>query len=337
LEIKILYSVIILLLLIFSGLFSGSETALFSLSSIQRERLKRNNNKKSLIIHKLLSRPRALIVTILIGNDMVNIAASVIATSLFVSISLEYGEWIAVAVMAPLTLIFSEVIPKTLAITYNEKFAPFISIPLNIFSKIIFPIKFILYNISIILAKIIGFKKQHVSTAIMEDEFRALVDQSHESGEINKAERDLIHNVFEFSDTHAFEVMTPLNKIYSLSQDITIEKAIKTIQKNKYLRIPIYNNRPENIVGILYIKDLLKINSLKQNGKIKITQKIYRKPFFVSENIKIDELFHILKKKRIHIAICINKQNKVTGLVTMEDLLEELFGEIYDEYDGELN
>ncbi len=335
-EIKILYSVTILLLLIFSGFFSGSETALFSLSSIQRERIKRKNKKKSLIINKLLSRPRALIVTILIGNDMVNIAASVIATSFFVSISKEHGDWLAMAVMTPLTLIFAEVIPKTIAITYNEKFAPLISVPLNIFSKIIFPIKFLLYNISITLAKIIGFKKQHASTAIMEDEFRTLVDQSHESGELNKAERDLIQNVFEFNDTHAFEVMTPLDEIFSLSEDVTIEKAINNIKQTKYLRIPVYKYRPENIVGILYTKDLLKINSLKRNGNIKIIQKIYRKPYFISENIKIDELFHILKKKRIHIAICLNKQGKVTGLVTMEDLLEELFGEIYDEYDREL-
>lgn len=336
-ELKILlYIAIIIFSLICSGFFSGSETALFSLSSIQRERIKRNNSKKSLLINKLLSRPRALIVTILIGNDMVNIVVSVVATSLFVSVFKEHGQWIAVSVVMPVTLIFAEVIPKTLAMTYNEKIAPFIIVPLHFFSKLIFPLKFILYNFSITLSKIMGFeKRQGSSTAIMEDEFRALVDQSHEIGELNKEERDLIHNVFEFSDTHAFEVMTPLNEIFSLSENTKIEEAIKTVQHSRFLRIPIYKDRFDNIVGILYTKDLLKIKPVKYNGN-KTIQKIYRKPFFVSDNIKIDELFHILKQKRIHIAICIDKQGKVTGLVTMEDLLEELFGEIYDEYDQEL-
>jgi len=327
---------IILLLLIFSGFFSGSETALFSLSSIQRERIKRTGHKKSLLINKLLSRPRKLIVTILIGNDMVNIAASVIAASLFVSFNKDHGEWITLAVMTPVTLIFAEVIPKTLGLTYNERIAPFISLPLYFFSKLIFPLRFILYNISILLSKIAGFEKRHISTAIMEDEFRALVDQSHESGEINRAERDLIHNVFEFSDTQAFEIMTPLNEIFSLSEDMTIDRAVKSVQQSRFLRIPVYRNRFDNIVGILYTKDLLKMNPGKFNENEKIIQKIYRTPFFVDENIKTDDLFHILKKKRIHIAICINKQGKVTGLLTMDDLLGELFGEIHDEYDREL-
>ncbi len=327
---------IILLLLIFSGFFSGSETALFSLSSIQRERIKRTGNKKALLINKLLSRPRKLIVTILIGNDMVNIAASVIAASLFVSLNKEHGEWIAIAVMTPVTLIFAEVIPKTLAITYNEKVAPFVSKPLYFFSQLIFPLRFILYNISIMISKIAGFEKHHISTTIMEDEFRALVDQSHESGEINRAERDLIHNVFEFSDTHAFEIMTPLNEIFSLSEDMTIERAVKAVQQSRFLRIPVFRNRFDSIVGILYTKDLLKINTTKSGSAENTIQKIYRKPFFINENIKTDDLFHILKKKRIHIAICMNKQGKVTGLLTMDDLLGELFGEIHDEYDREL-
>ena len=231
------YAGILLILLIFSGFFSGSETALFSLSQIQRERIKRKNNNKGLLINKLLSRPRKLIVTILIGNDMVNIASSVIAASLFVSFNKDYGEWIAMAVMTPLTLIFAEVVPKTLAMTYNERVAPFICGPLHLFSKLIFPIRLILYNISVTLAKIAGFEKHHVSTTIMEDEFRALVDQSHESGEINRAERDLIHNVFEFSDTQAFEIMTPLNEIFSLSEDMTIERAVKAVQAE-----PVFKN-----------------------------------------------------------------------------------------------
>jgi putative hemolysin len=324
---------IIMILLVFSGFFSGSETALFSLSSIQRERIKRTDYKKALLINKLLSRPRKLIVSILIGNDMVNIAASVIATSLLVSFYNDNGEWIAMAIMTPVTLIFAEVIPKTLAMTYNERVAPLVSKPLYFFSQLIFPLRFLLYNISVIISKIAGFEKRNISSAIMENEFRELVDQSHESGEINRAERDLIHNVFEFSDTCAFEVMTPLNEIFSLSDDSTIDIAVKAVQQRLFLRIPVYRNRFDNIVGILYAKDLLKVNMGKSGAGEMTIRQIYRKPFFVDENIKTDDLFHILKKKRVHIAICINRQGRVTGLLTMEDLLGELFGEIYDEHD----
>jgi len=117
---------------------------------------------------------------------------------------------------------------------------------------------------------------------------------------------------------------------------MTIDRAVKSVQQSRFLRIPVYRNRFDNIVGILYTKDLLKMNPGKFNENEKIIQKIYRTPFFVDENIKTDDLFHILKKKRIHIAICINKQGKVTGLLTMDDLLGELFGEIHDEYDREL-
>lgn len=321
------------MLLIFSGFFSGSETALFSLSSIQREQIKKTGDKKSILINKLLSRPRKLIVTILIGNDMVNIAASVFAASLFMSFNKEHGEWIAIAVMTPVTLIFAEVVPKTLAMTYNEKVAPLICGPLHLFSKLILPIRFILYHISVLLSKFAGFEKHHISAVIMEDEFRALVDQSHKNGEIKRAERDIIHNVFEFSNTCAFEIMTPLEEIFALPEDMTIEKAVKAVQQSRFLRIPVYRDHLNNIAGILYTKDLLKINTTKPGGKENTIREICRIPFFIDEKIKTDDLFHILKKKRIHIAICINKQEKVTGLLTMDDLLGELFGEIHDEFD----
>ena len=325
---------LIIFLLIFSGLFSGSETALFSLSLLQRERLRKSGNKRAALIDKLLLRPRRLIITILMGNDMVNIAASVIATYFFVSLFGEHGKWLAIAAMLPLTLIFAEVIPKTLGITHNERIAPLISVPLNTFAKLILPFRWIFIKLTDCFIKLLGIEKHKPSHTIMEDDFRDMVDLSYKDGELKIVERDLIHNVFEFSDTHVFEVMTPKENIFCLPHNMDTESIIKVVKKNHYSRIPVFKENVDNIIGILYAKALLKVVTKQQyKGKAKLLPGICRRPYFIKENMKIDEVFYSMQQQRTHIAICLNEQGKVSGLVTLEDLLEELFGEIYDEYD----
>ena len=324
---------LIIFLLIFSGFFSGSETALFSLSLLQRERLRKSGNKRAALIDKLLLRPRRLIVTILMGNDMVNIAASVIATYLFVSLFGEHGKWVAIAAMLPLTLIFAEVIPKTLGVTHNERIAPLISAPLNTFAKLISPLRWIFIKLTDCFIKLLGIEKHKPSPTIMEDDFRDMVDLSYKDGELKIVERDLIHNVFEFSDTHVFEVMTPKENIFCLPYDMDAESIVKSVKQNHYSRIPVFKGNINNIIGILYAKALLKVVTKKYKGKAKLLPGICRTPYFIKENMKIDEVFYSMQQQRTHIAICLNEQGKVSGLVTLEDLLEELFGEIYDEND----
>ena len=335
-ELSILIKIIIIFfLLLFSGFFSGSETAMFSLSLMQRERIKRSGNKRAVLIEKLLSQPKRLIITILMGNDLVNIAASVFATYLFVSLIGEYGKWATIAIMTPLTLIFAEIIPKTFCVAHNERVAPFVSGPLYLFSRLIAPLRWIFNESANLIIKFSGFEKRKAPPAIMEDDFRDMVDISHEDGELKKMEKELIHNVFEFSDTNVFEVMTPLDKIFCLTEDMDIETIITRVKDSHFSRIPVRKKNINDITGILYVKDLLKIKIKKISSETKPFPKICRKPFFIQETTKIDELFYILKQKHTHIAICLNKQGKVSGLVTMEDLLEELFGEIYDEHDTE--
>ena len=335
-ELSILIKIIIIfLLLLFSGFFSGSETAIFSLSLMQRERIKRSGNKRAALIEKLLSQPKRLIITVLMGNDLVNIAASVVATYLFVSLVGEHGKWAVIAIMTPATLIFAEIIPKTFCVAHNERIAPFVSGPLYLFSKLITPLRWVFNESANLIIKFSGFEKQKAPAAIMEDDFRDMVDLSHEDGELKKMEKELIHNVFEFSDTNVFEVMTPLDKMFCLTEDMDIETIITRVKDSHFSRIPVCKENINNITGILYIKDILKIKINKISCKTKPLPKICRKPFFIPETTKIDELFYILKQKHTHIAICLNEQGEVSGLVTMEDLLEELFGEIYDEHDTE--
>jgi putative hemolysin len=324
---------LIFFLLIFSGLFSGSETALFSLTLLQRERLRKSGNKRAALIDKLLLRPRRLIVTILMGNDLVNIAASVIATYFFVSLLGEHGKWLTIAIMTPLTLILAEVIPKTIGVTHNEKIAPLISAPLNTFAKLISPLRWIFIKLTDCFMKLSGMEKYKPSPTIMEDDFRDMVDLSYKNGELKIVERDLIHNVFEFSDTHVSEVMIPKENMFCLHHDMDAESIVKFVKKNHYSRIPVFKENINNIIGILYVKDLLKVVTKKYKGKAELLPGICRRPYFIQENKKIDEVFYSMKQQRTHIAICLTEQGKVSGLITLEDLLEELFGEIYDEHD----
>jgi putative hemolysin len=326
----------IFILIIFSGFFSGSETALFSLSLIQRERLKKGSNKKNTLIYNLLSNPRELIITILMGNDMINITASVIAANLFVSLlGIEHGRWAAIAVMTPITLIFAEIIPKTLFVVHNERIAPYISIPVYWFSKFITPLRWIFDRGAGVIIKMLGIGKHEPNPPVMEEDFLDMVDLSHEDGELHLSERDLIHNVFEFSDKNIFEVMTPIEKMFTLPHDMETTEIIKQVKGNLHSRVPVYKTNPDNIAGILYAKDLLKVDLKKLKGSKKLLPLIWRKPYFVSEGQKVDRLFYILKEKRIHMVMCMNEKGKISGVVTMEDLLEELFGEIYDEHEPE--
>jgi putative hemolysin len=303
---------------------------------IQRERLRRTASKRAALIDKLLKRPRRLIITILMGNDLVNIGASVVAAYLCVSLFGEQGKWIAMVSMTLLTLIFAEVIPKTFCILHNERVAPLVSGPLTVFAKIIRPLHWIFYKIAVLLIKFLGADKTGRSAGtIMEDEFRDMVDLSHQKGELEGAERELIHNVFDFSDTRVHEVMVPAEKMFSLPENIGASDIVRRVKKIRHSRIPIHRDNTGDIVGILYAKDLLKVETEKLKTQTRLLPGLCRKAYFVPETKKIDELFYFFNQKRTHMAMCINARGKVTGLVTMEDLLEELFGEIYDEYDRE--
>jgi len=239
------------------------------------------------------------------------------------------------ALMTPLTLIFAEVIPKTISVNNNEKIAPLVSGFLHLFGTLMTPLIWLFENMANLIIKMTGIEKTTGQEVLMETDFLDMVKMGHEDGELKGIERDLIHNVFEFTDAYVFEVMIPLKKTFLLSYNMKGEEIISYVKKNRFSRIPVYKNQKENIIGILYAKDLLKIDLKKYKDKTGLLQKICRKPYFVQETEKIETLFNILKLRRIHMAICVNEHGKVTGMVSMEDILEELFGEIHDQFDLE--
>jgi putative hemolysin len=286
------------------------------------------------VVNTLISHPKTLIITILVGNDMINIAASVIATSVFSTLYKEMGTWITIAVMTPVTLIFAEVIPKTVAVAYNEKIAPVVTGPLNTFSRIIFPLRYILEIVSEFLIGLFGIHSGEKEPVITEDDFRDMVDLSHKDGELYRLERDLIHNVFEFSDTPVSSVMTPFKNIIAIPSNLEYKELIRRVVHSRHSRLPVYSGSKKNIIGFLHVKDLLKISGTQKKDRTLVSE-LLRQPVFVLDTRMIDDVFYTLKKKRTHIAVCHNMNGDISGLVTMEDLLEELFGEIYDENDME--
>ncbi len=332
-ELIILVKIILIFtLLCFSAFFSGSETALFSLGSVKLFQLKESNHPKASLIQELIEKPRRLLISILVGNECINITASALAASICISLAGTQGKWLAIAIMTPLILVFGEVIPKTIAVSYSEKTSLLVAKPISIFARIIFPIRWIIRIVVDRLTSLLGKQEEKEESIFFEEEFKELVDVGHKEGIIEKEEREMIHKILKFGDTIVSSIMTPRSDMFSLPYDSDIDHIIREINENHFSRIPIYKQEKNNIIGVLNAKDLLTLRN-KQGSTIIST---IRKPYFVPKGKKIQEVLNEFQDKKIHLALVVNEYGSVIGLVTMEDLLEELFGEIYDEFDDEL-
>ncbi len=335
-ETVILIKLIVLaVLLLLSAFFSGSETALFSLGSVRLEKLKESGHPKAKVIETLLERPRRLLISILLGNELVNITASAVAASICISMLGDSGKWVAIAVMIPLLLTFGEILPKTTAIYRSEQCSRVVAGPLSFFARAVFPIRWIIGKIVDGVLRVFGSQAETQESIFREEEIRDLVDVGHQEGVLEKQERELIHKVFRFGDTIVASVMTPKGAVFSLPLQLDPTELLAEVRKERYSRVPIYSGEKNNIVGILNTKDLLALSLERGEGEKINIHRLLRPPHFVPPSKKIDELLRECQKQRIHMAIVVNEYGHCTGLVTVEDLLEEIFGEIYDEYDAE--
>lgn len=334
-------------LLMASAFFAGSETALFSLSRIQREAMATRQDKSSQRLAHLLSHPRRLIVTIIVCNELINIANSSFAATVVAHLLpgvREVGQVIiATAVMVPLILFFGEMTPKSLALRLGERWARVISLPLSLLAFVITPVRILLQWISAGVLAIVGARSMTREEGLREEEFRSLVDVGSEEGELQVAERRLIHNVFEFGDTTVGKVMTPADKVFALPYEMPLGRMVEAIAAERYSRVPIYKTakatrgsdgkRPARgameVVGILLAKDLTGYYWGALEGHT--VQDLLHPVLFVPRTTKCDQLFREFQRKRTHVALVVDEYGRLAGLVTMEDLLEELFGEIADE------
>jgi putative hemolysin len=320
-------------LLCFSAFFSGSETALFSLSRVQRERLARSTSATERYVGTLLRDPRRLIATLLAGNELVNITiASVIAAGLTLLLP-GAGElaliFIALGVTVPLLLLFGEVSPKMIALRSGESWARLAARPLGALAVLITPVRLVVGGLAGLVVRILGGKPSAAPGAIGEAEFRALVDAGSEEGTLEATERRLIHNVFKFGDQTVSEIMTPARKVVSLSFDLPIMRLVSEVARTGLSRIPIHRGRKEDVIGILYAKDLVGTSTGRLKGRT--VKDLLHPPMYVPKTTKCDRLFREFQRNRTHLAMVVDEYGRLVGLVTMEDLLIALFGPLRDD------
>jgi len=336
----LIFEVIALLgFIIFSAFFSGTETALFSLNKLQLKKMqkKEENNWRVKSIIRLLDDPQRTLISILIGNMFVNISASSLATYLAIKFFGNIGIGIASGIMIFIILVFGEIVPKSLAVANAEIVSKKIARPIEIISTGLFPlIKFFKIIISV-LYYFLRMKKNKEKKEITEEDLITLIDVGKDEGVIEEEEKKMIRNIFEFGDTMVKEVMIPRVDMACIHSDTKLNSILKLIKKVGHSRIPVYEETIDNVIGILYAKDLLGIYEQWYTSKEKFDLKqIIRKAYFVPENKKIDDLLDIFQRDKIQIAIAIDEYGGTAGLVTMEDVVEEVVGEIIDEYDTEI-
>ena len=337
-NILLLETIGLMILLALSAFFSGAETALFSLNKLHLKKLQRKEQTLQVeSIVKLLDDPQKTLITILIGNMFVNITASSLATYLAIKLFGNIGVGIASGFMVFMILVFGEVVPKSLAITQAEKISKRVARTIELLSMILFPLVKLLKLLINGLYNLFRMNKNRGKKEITEEDLITLINVGKDEGVIEEQEKKMIKNIFEFGDTTVKEVMIPRVDIDFAPHDISLTSIVNMIKKSGHSRIPVYEGTIDNIIGILYVKDILKIyRKLFQLKEIFDVKKILRKAYFVPENKKIDELLDIFQKDRIQIAIVIDEYSGTDGLVTMEDVLEEIVGEIIDEYDKEI-
>ena len=312
------------ILLLLSGFFSGSETALFALSKLQRKRLERQGRDGSHRVLELLSAPKRLLITILIGNMSVNTLSSATATALCLALFGDAGIGIAVPAMTILLLIFGELTPKVFAVRNCEAFSLRVSSPLSAFGKLVSLPVAIVEPLTDVVIEFLAPAHLKAEPAVTKDELEVLVQMGEEAGEVRQREKELVDYIFEFQETVVREVMTPRVEMDGIKGDWPAEKIRAAIRSSRSARMPVYQKEIDDIDGILYTKRYL------LSGQDEIKDYI-EKPYFIPESKKIQALLQDFREKALSIAIVLDEYGGVVGLVTLEDLLEEIFGEVYDE------
>lgn len=318
-------------LLFLSGFFSASETALISLSKIRLRSMVDEGVKNAKLIEKVLSNQNKLISSILVGNNLVNIGASALATSFSIDAFGSGAVGIVTGALTLLVLIFGEITPKTFATEKAEKVCLVIIKPIALCVTIFTPVVAVLNVITGVLFKILGCDFNKKKPTITESEFITMVNVGHEEGVIEVDEREMINNVIGFGDSDAKDIMVPRTNIIAVEINSTFDELLEIFKKEQFSRVPVYRENIDDIVGIISIKDCMFADNIE---KFDISA-IMRKPYFTYESKSCSELFSVMRTKSLSMAIILDEYGGTSGIVTLEDLLEEIVGDISDEFDDE--
>ena len=323
-----LYIVIIVFCVIMSAYFSATETAFLTLNRIRVKNLAEKGNKKASLVLKLSDNYDTMLSTILIGNNIVNILASSLATLLFVDLLKDgsLAQWssaISTAVLTIVILTFGEISPKTIAKKMPESFAMFSAPLINALVYALFPLTFVFKQLQNLLAKI--FKKDD-DKGITEEELISIIEEAEEEGDINKEESTLIKSAIEFNELEVSDIFTPRIDITAVSTEATKEEVAAVFTESGYSRLPLYDGDIDNVIGILYYKDFY-------TSEFEKLEDIMKPVIYVAQTQKINDLMKELQDKQLHLAVVMDEFGSTAGIVTLEDIVEEIVGEIWDEHD----
>lgn len=324
--------ILLVILLIMSGFFSMSETALMALSKIRIRHMVDEGVKGARLVERLSENPSRLLGAILIGNNIVNIGASALATSIAVKLIGPSGVGVVTIIMTILVLIFGEITPKSIAKQNSEKVSLMVSKPINVIVKLFRPLVAVFTAISSVFIKLLGGDPKANQPFITEEELKTMVGVSEEEGVLEDVEKEMIFNVFEFADSQVKDVMVQRVDVIAVDIDSTYDEVMNVIKTEQFSRIPVYNKNIDDVIGILNVKDLVMASQSKDNFKV---SDYMREPYYTFEFKKISELFKEMKKTRSHMAVVLDEYGGNVGIVTIEDLIEEVVGEIEDEYDDD--
>ena len=324
----------IILLLMFSAFFSGSETALTAASRARLHALEKDGNRRAQLVNQLIADQERLIGTILLGNNLVNILASALATSVFLTLFGQAGVAYATLAMTILVVIFAEVLPKTYAIVNSDKLALFVAPILRPLVIIFAPIAKTIQKIVSLLLKALGLADPEKLLSAHE-EIRGAIELHHKEGEVVKHDRDMLGGILDLKDLDVSDIMVHRTNMLSVNADDPPKKILDEVLKSPYTRIPIWRDEPENIVGVLHVKDLLRARlkvSDDQLNDFRVAE-VASDPWFVPETTPLKSQLNAFLKRKAHFALVVDEYGEVMGLVTLEDILEEIVGEITDEHD----
>lgn len=321
--------IVIFILLILSAFFSSAETAFMTVNHIHIRSLADAGNKRAKIVSDILNHSSKMLSAVLIGNNIVNITASSLATTFVINVWGNAVTGVATGILTILVLIFGEITPKTAATIYADKIALSYARIISFIMIVFTPFIIIINKLSMIAMRILHIDPNKKKNAITEEELRTIMEVSHENGVIESEEKRIINNLFDFGDSQAKDIMIPRIDMTLADVNSSYDEILELFKYEKYTRIPIYENSVDNVIGIINVKDLLLFDSHEDFN----VRDILRKPYFTYEYKNTSELMQELRKTSTNVTIVMDEYGSTVGMITLEDLLEEIVGEIRDEYD----
>lgn len=309
-----------------SALFSSTETAFTSLSLFQIQEIEKTKGKRGRRVTKLTKKPNVLLTTLLIGNNLANIGATALATSLTISIFGSQFVGFMTGILTLFVLIFGEVTPKQIALARNESICLIMAQPVHVLSFIFRPVIWAISGISSLITRLFAGQ---VKKSFTLDNLLQMVSLGENMGIVESYEKQMVKNVFRINDTPVKGITTYRTDVFCLDKESAIEDILEELLDKDFSRVPVYHDNPEHIVGIVWIKDILKALAAGEKG-LRLKDKMHE-PFFIPETKMVHDLFHQFKEEKINLAVVLDEYGGLTGIVTMEDVIEEIFGELYDE------